>query len=149
MRVRVVVAAVLLPLALWALLIVLPLLWLVLSSFKSDAQIGASAFGWPENWSLDVFTRAWDKGIGDYFVNTVIVPGLTYGWAPEGTKLIAYAAQKTGRVVVMDASGSKKEVPGSKEAILPAWSQDLGRLAWLQKQGRRVWELRVSRVSVS
>lgn len=60
-------------LALWALLIVLPLLWLVLSSFKSDVQIGSSAFGWPENWSFDVFSRAWDKGIGDYFVNTVIV----------------------------------------------------------------------------
>ncbi|MDX3066158.1 carbohydrate ABC transporter permease, partial [Streptomyces sp. ND04-05B] len=60
-------------LALWALLIVLPLLWLVLSSFKTDAQIGGSAFGWPEHWSLDVFSRAWDKGIGDYFVNTVIV----------------------------------------------------------------------------
>ncbi|WP_326575854.1 carbohydrate ABC transporter permease [Streptomyces sp. NBC_00487] len=60
-------------LALWALLIVLPLLWLVLSSFKTDAQIGGSAFGWPENWSFDVFSRAWDKGIGDYFVNTVIV----------------------------------------------------------------------------
>ncbi|GLP63595.1 sugar ABC transporter permease [Streptomyces sp. TUS-ST3] len=60
-------------LALWALLIVLPLLWLVLSSFKTDAQIGGSAFGWPQNWSLDVFGRAWDKGIGDYFLNTVIV----------------------------------------------------------------------------
>ncbi|WP_086866915.1 carbohydrate ABC transporter permease [Streptomyces viridochromogenes] len=60
-------------LALWALLIVLPLLWLVLSSFKTDAQIGGSAFGWPQNWSLDVFSRAWEKGIGDYFLNTVIV----------------------------------------------------------------------------
>ena len=60
-------------LALWALLIVLPLLWLVLSSFKTDTQIGASAFGWPQNWDLGVFSRAWDKGIGDYFTSTVIV----------------------------------------------------------------------------
>ncbi|MBC7274219.1 MAG: carbohydrate ABC transporter permease, partial [Streptomyces sp.] len=60
-------------LALWALLIVLPLLWLVLSSFKTDAQIGGSAFGWPQHWDLDVFSRAWEKGIGDYFLNTVIV----------------------------------------------------------------------------
>jgi N-acetylglucosamine transport system permease protein len=64
-------------LALWAALIVLPLLWLVLSSFKTDTQIGGSAFGWPQNWSLDVFSRAWDKGIGDYFVNTVIVLGFS------------------------------------------------------------------------
>ncbi|AIS01083.1 carbohydrate ABC transporter permease [Streptomyces glaucescens] len=60
-------------LALWALMIVLPLLWLVLSSFKTDAQIAGSAFGWPENWTFDVFSRAWEKGIGDYFLNTVVV----------------------------------------------------------------------------
>ncbi|OIJ65777.1 carbohydrate ABC transporter permease [Streptomyces mangrovisoli] len=60
-------------LALWALLIILPLLWLVFSSFRSDAQIGGSAFGWPQAWSFDVFRRAWNKGIGDYFLNTVIV----------------------------------------------------------------------------
>ncbi|CAL9406182.1 carbohydrate ABC transporter permease [Streptomyces sp. enrichment culture] len=60
-------------LALWAVLIVLPLVWLVLSSFKTDAQIGGSAFGWPQNWDLDVFSRAWEKGIGDYFLNTVVV----------------------------------------------------------------------------
>lgn len=60
-------------LVLWAVLIVLPLLWLVLSSFRTDAQIGGSAFGWPQNWDLDVFSRAWDKGIGDYFLNTVVV----------------------------------------------------------------------------
>ncbi|MET9444048.1 carbohydrate ABC transporter permease [Streptomyces sp. NPDC006610] len=60
-------------LALWALMIVLPLLWLVLSAFKTDAQIAGSAFGWPENWSPDVFGRAWEKGIGDYFLNTVVV----------------------------------------------------------------------------
>ncbi|MEZ3179213.1 carbohydrate ABC transporter permease [Streptomyces pimonensis] len=60
-------------LALWAVLIVLPLLWLVLSSFRTDAQIGGSAFGWPRNWDPGVFSRAWEKGIGDYFTSTVVV----------------------------------------------------------------------------
>ncbi|MFI2425116.1 carbohydrate ABC transporter permease [Streptomyces sp. NPDC018955] len=60
-------------LALWAVLIVLPLLWLVLSSFKTDTQIGGSAFGWPRNWDPGVFSRAWEKGLGDYFTSTVIV----------------------------------------------------------------------------
>lgn len=55
------------------MLIILPLLWLVLSSFKTDAQIGGSALGWPSHWQLDVFRRAWNKGIGDYFANTLIV----------------------------------------------------------------------------
>ena len=60
-------------LVLWAVLIILPLIWLVLGSFKTDTQIGGSALSWPSNWQFDVFGRAWDKGIGDYFTNTVIV----------------------------------------------------------------------------
>ncbi|MFE0578549.1 MULTISPECIES: carbohydrate ABC transporter permease [unclassified Streptomyces] len=60
-------------LVLWAVLIVLPLIWLALGSFKTDAQIGGSALSWPTNWNLDAFGRAWDKGIGDYFAHTLIV----------------------------------------------------------------------------
>jgi hypothetical protein len=83
------------------------------------------------------------------FVNTVIVPGLTFGWAPKGTKLIAYAAPKGGRVIVMDAKGQKAEVAGSKDALLPAWSPDAKRLAWLQKEARRKFTLKVAEVAVS
>ncbi|MEV7413761.1 carbohydrate ABC transporter permease [Streptomyces sp. NPDC089919] len=60
-------------LVLWAILIILPLVWLMLGSFKTDAQIGGSALSWPSNWHFDAFGRAWDKGIGDYFANTFIV----------------------------------------------------------------------------
>lgn len=83
------------------------------------------------------------------FVNSVIVPGLTFGWGPQGTKAIAFAAQKTGRIVVMDEQGGKREVAASKDAILPSWSPDGGRLAWLQKDGRRKFLLQVVRVSTS
>lgn len=81
------------------------------------------------------------------FVNSVIVPGLTFGWGPKGTRAIAFAAQKTGRIVVMDDQGGKHEVAASKDAILPAWSADGVRLAWLQKDGRRKFLLRVASVS--
>lgn len=60
-------------LAVWGILIVLPLIWLVLGSFKTDAQIGGSALSWPAHWEFDAFGRAWSKGIGDYFANTLIV----------------------------------------------------------------------------
>ncbi|MGW1776081.1 carbohydrate ABC transporter permease [Streptomyces sp. NPDC002104] len=60
-------------LAVWAILIILPLVWLVLGSFKTDVQIGESALSWPANWHFDAFPRAWNKGIGDYFANTLIV----------------------------------------------------------------------------
>lgn len=81
------------------------------------------------------------------FINSVIVPGLTFGWGPKGTKVIAFAAPKTGRLVVMNDAGLKQEVNGSKEAVLPAWSPDGARLAWLQKQGRKAYLLRIAQVS--
>ncbi|WP_030719749.1 carbohydrate ABC transporter permease [Streptomyces sp. NRRL S-237] len=60
-------------LVVWAIMIVLPLLWLALGAFKTDAQIGGSALSWPSNWHFDAFGRAWTKGIGGYFANTLIV----------------------------------------------------------------------------
>ncbi|MFB7667961.1 carbohydrate ABC transporter permease [Kitasatospora sp. NPDC056138] len=61
-------------LALWAVLIVFPLLWVVLGSFKTDAQINGSAWSWPSHWSLKAFGTAWTKGhIGGFFANTLIV----------------------------------------------------------------------------
>lgn len=77
------------------------------------------------------------------FVNSVVVHGLTFGWGPMGSNLIAYATPKDGRIVVMDESGRKKDVPGTKHALLPAWSIDGGRIAWIEKEGRRKFELKL------
>lgn len=88
-----------------------------------------------------------DEVLGE-FVNSVIVPGLTFGWGPPGSKVIAYSTVKGGRVVVMDDKGVKKEVNDSRDAILPAWSPDATRLAWLQRDGRKKFVLQVSRVAV-
>ncbi|WP_282792770.1 carbohydrate ABC transporter permease [Streptomyces sp. CC224B] len=60
-------------LVLWAIMIVLPLFWILLGNFKSDSQIKSSAWTWPTEWSLDAFQRGWEKGVGDYLLNTLIV----------------------------------------------------------------------------
>jgi hypothetical protein len=79
------------------------------------------------------------------FINSVIVPGLTFAWAPKGSKAIAYTEPKGGRLVLMDTEGKKQEL-GIKDAILPMWSQDATQLAWLQKDGKRKFELKVAQV---
>lgn len=83
------------------------------------------------------------------FENTVIVPGLTFGWGPPGTRAIAFVAQKSGRLVLMDDRGRKKEIKGTRDTLLPAWSPDAKKLAWLQKDGKRSFLLQVSTVTRS
>lgn len=78
------------------------------------------------------------------FDNTVIVPGLTFGWGPHG--LIAYAEPGKGRLVVMDREGRRNEVDGTRDALLPAWSTAEPKLAWVEKSGRNKFVVRVSRV---
>ncbi len=61
-------------LALWAILVVLPLLWALLTSFKSDQEIFTSPWSLPAQWRFDNFVRAWTEGnIGTYFINSLIV----------------------------------------------------------------------------
>jgi hypothetical protein len=98
--------------------------------------------------TIPVITLLLNGEIVGEFVNSVLVPGLTYGWGPMGAKIIAFAAPKTGRVIVMDDLGQRQEIAGSKNAILPAWSPDGDRVVWLQKDGRRKFLLQVARVSV-
>jgi hypothetical protein len=80
------------------------------------------------------------------FVNTVAVLGLTYGWAPESVGLLAYSGEKRALELV-DAAGNRTKVGGTKDVLLPAWSSDGRRLAWLAQQGRGKFALMVADVS--
>jgi N-acetylglucosamine transport system permease protein len=61
-------------LAVWALLGTVPLLWAVLTSFKSDREIFTSPWSLPTEWHFDNFVRAWTTAnIGRYFINSAIV----------------------------------------------------------------------------
>jgi N-acetylglucosamine transport system permease protein len=63
-------------LALWSLMVLIPLAWTLLSSFKTTSEIFASPFSLPKHWSFANYVSAWNTaGIGNYFLNTVIVVG--------------------------------------------------------------------------
>jgi N-acetylglucosamine transport system permease protein len=63
-------------LILWSVVVILPLLWTVLSSFKTTKEILASPFSLPQRMVWENYVSAWDTaGIGRFFVNTVIVVG--------------------------------------------------------------------------
>jgi N-acetylglucosamine transport system permease protein len=61
----------------WALMVVYPLVWVIMSSFKDDAQIIKEPLSLiPNALHWDNFSRAWVNGhLGDFFFNTIIVVG--------------------------------------------------------------------------
>ncbi|MEC4019988.1 carbohydrate ABC transporter permease [Streptomyces sp. H27-D2] len=63
-------------LAIWGLLVTLPLLWAVMTAFKDDKAILSDPWSLPSSLHWDNISRAWEKAhMADYFLNTVIVVG--------------------------------------------------------------------------
>lgn len=61
-------------LSIWTVIVVLPLVWVFLSSWKTTSEIFASPLSLPANWSFDNYISAWnDSRIGHYMLNSVIV----------------------------------------------------------------------------
>jgi hypothetical protein len=75
------------------------------------------------------------------FVNQVPIPGLMFSWGPIGSGAIAYTERESGRLLFLDQHRHKHAVSGAKDALLPAWSTDGTRLAWVQKGGRKKYAL--------
>jgi Tol biopolymer transport system component len=74
--------------------------------------------------------------VGEY-VDTQFLPGYTFAWAPESLGAAIAYARPDGRLSVMDAAGTKKEVPDTKNALLPAWSDAGRQIAFVQKDGKK------------
>lgn len=63
-------------LVIWSIIVVVPLLWTFLSSFKSSSEIFDSPFALPTVWRFENYAHAWtDSKIGGAFLNTIIVVG--------------------------------------------------------------------------
>ncbi|MEV0427796.1 carbohydrate ABC transporter permease [Micromonospora sp. NPDC050495] len=61
-------------LLLWSALTALPLLWMFLSSFKSDSEILSHPWGLPGALRFENWSRAWTEAhIGRYFLNSGVV----------------------------------------------------------------------------
>lgn len=58
----------------WGALTVLPLLWMFISSFKSNAEILSDPWSLPSALRFDNWSRAWSGAhIGQYFLNSLVV----------------------------------------------------------------------------
>jgi N-acetylglucosamine transport system permease protein len=61
-------------LVIWAVLVVMPLLWAVMTSFKDDKSIFTSPWSLPTTLHFENWSRAWNQAhMSEYFLNTVLV----------------------------------------------------------------------------
>ncbi len=61
-------------LAFWSIVVIFPMIWVIVSAFKSDAEIFMSPWTPPAELLWDNFSRAWSKAnMGRYLLNTMTV----------------------------------------------------------------------------
>jgi N-acetylglucosamine transport system permease protein len=61
-------------LAFWAIVVIFPFVWMIVTALKTDPEILSSPWTLPTNLQWDNFTRAWTQArIGRFFVNTLVV----------------------------------------------------------------------------
>jgi N-acetylglucosamine transport system permease protein len=75
----------------WSILVVVPFVWAVIASFKSTGEIfGDNPWALPKDLLWSNYTKAWDKGIGQYLFNSlVVVTGGVFGTMLFGS-MVAY-----------------------------------------------------------
>ena len=56
-----------------AIMVIYPLIWMVVSGFKSNQEIFGSPWGLPTEWRWENYQEAWNLGIVRYLTNSVIV----------------------------------------------------------------------------
>ena len=84
--------------------------------------------------------------IGEW-VNEGVTPGSNFSWAPAPAHAILYARRDGGPLSLLDDKGRKQALTGAKNASFPAWSDDGGRIAWLEKKERRKYDLLIAAIS--
>jgi len=60
-------------LAVYALILAIPLIWMVMSSFKESSEVFGKPWQLPTVWRFSNYSEAWGRGVSQYFFNSVLV----------------------------------------------------------------------------
>ena len=57
----------------WSVMVAVPFAWALLASLKTSREIFGSPWSLPAAFQWSNFARAWDKGVGEYLLNSIVV----------------------------------------------------------------------------
>lgn len=75
--------------------VVYPLLWMMLSGFKTNTEIFTDPFALPQHWTWDNYVTAWNRGVRNYVVVSLLV---TTASAATTVLISAWAAYGLSRM---------------------------------------------------
>lgn len=81
-------------LAVYAILVIYPLIWMALSSLKTDREFYRNIWGLPAQFQWGNYAKAWQKGISNYFLNSVFTTACTIVLCVSIAALAAFALSR-------------------------------------------------------
>ena len=64
-------------LVVYAVLLAVPLVWMVISSFKRSDEVYGRPWNLPQQWLIGNYAEAWNRGVSQYFLNSTLVTAAT------------------------------------------------------------------------
>ena len=83
------------------------------------------------------------------WANEPVMPGVNFSWSPAPLRYLVFAKREGGPLIVVDESGRKQELKGAKTALVPAWSNDGKRIAWLERKDKKKLDLTVAEIAAA
>lgn len=97
--------------------------------------------------ATDIQLRAAGHLIGEW-INEPVQPGFTFGWAPAPLGVLSFVDRgKHDSLMVLDGTGHVQAIDATEDALLPAWSNDGAKLAFLQRDGKKKYTLEIVTIS--
>jgi len=119
-------------LALYALILAIPLIWMVMSSFKQSSEVFGNPWMPPTVWRFSNYADAWNEGVSQYFFNSVVVTAISTTLVLISAAMASYAMVQLrniwARVALYICMGALVLSP--QIAIVPLYDL-LGRLGLL------------------
>jgi len=116
----------------YSIYVLLPIVWMVLSALKTTRELFRNPFGFPEAARWSNFVVAWQRGMADFFLNSILVTIAAVTLIVVVSALAAYALarlQFPGRTPIYVLLIAGYAIP--IHIVLVPLYQTLSRMGWL------------------